>query len=551
MALHPLFTALERTNLRAPTSRDLDQLFEGVAEDGVTPVERQILKNIEANYGDGWDRGTRREFERRLGALPPGPQGVRTSARGPDAEDLSSRMKTVWMSGLDSPEQVSYVSDMARLGAELGFNLVLQLPAWQPLAGVAQGLMRSTGLPLRELDEVVDVVPSETYASVWGEDNKILSNGDDRARPVKVLVAPDISEASLVKAEAFTADEGYHRFLPGFQGAVDARREPEVAIEAARGVNREVKVTDTYIEGGNLLPGVTPDGEPYAMIGRDSVVVSAFHLDEIGAFSRREVSSKRTEMERDGRITRAAIADAQAKLSQAEQSVSGWWGAPRVSASQASDFLAKLELTRERLAADVDLPRDRLVEVTQPEFHIDMHMRPLAPGEVLVNDPQACIDLIDEALGDPNLQAWQARELRSMRDNAQADLRTMGGVYRRIQSELIDAGLIPIATPGVFRSYNRQANFMNAVPGTTQDGTQYFLTNASSIEPLERAFERFVKRLGVDEVRFVGADGGGARSLSASEISLEYSGGLDCREVNHAGTRKPTDDLQRALRGYA
>lgn len=92
---------------------------------------------------------------------------------------------------------------------------------------------------------------------------------------------------------------------------------------------------------------------------------------------------------------------------------------------------------------------------------------------------------------------------------------------------------------------------MNAVPGTTEDGKQYFLTNASSIKPLERAFARFVEGLGVDEVRFVGAYGGGARALSASETSLELSGGLDCREVNHAGRREPANDLQRALYGIA
>ncbi len=551
MTLHPLVDALQSTNLQNPSAQALDRLFKGAASDGCTPTERRILQDVKSRYENGWDRQTRADFDRRLGRMPDGPRGVRANGRGPDAEDLSSRMKTVWMAGLDSMEQAAYVVDMTKLGAELGFNLVLQLPAWQPLAGIAQGLARVTGMPLAELDKVVDVVPTDDYASVWGEDNKILSNGDDRARPVKVLVPPDISDASLNKAEAFTKTEGYHRYHQGFQGAVDQRQEPDAAVDVARGLDRDVQTTKTYIEGGNLLPGITPDGKAYAMVGRDSVIISAFHLDERGAFSGRQVAQKRVQMQRDGTLSHALVQDTANKLAEAEQAVAGWWAAPRIDYDQAADFAAKIELAAEQLAADVDLPAERLVVVTQPEFHIDMHMRPLAPGEVMVQHPQAAIDLIDTALEDPRIERWQSNELMDMRRRAQSDLRTMGPVYDKIMAELQDAGLIAIRAPGVFQSYNRQANFLNAVPGTTEGGANYFLTNASSIKPLERAFEGFVKNLGVDEVRFVGSYGGGARSLAASETSLELSGGLDCREVNHAGTRRPTNDLQRAVRGMA
>lgn len=549
MALHPLMAALKRVDLRAPGDEDLNRLFEGAASDGATPAERQILEGIRQRYQNGWDLATRTDFERRLGGLPPGPRGVRTNATGPDAEDLSSRMKTVWMAGYDSAEQASYVADMARLGAELGFNLMLQVPRWAPLAGVAAGLVRSTGLPVEALDQVVDLVPTDTYPSVWGEDNKILTNGDDRDRPVKVLVPPDISDRSLYKAEVFTQDEGYHRYYEGFQGAVDARNEPDAAVDAADGVGRRVERTATYIEGGNLLPGTTPDGGTYALVGRDTVIISAFHLEEIGAFAPDEVRRKRIAMERDGTLTEDLVVETGAKLQAAEDAAAGWWGAPEVDFDQAADFAAKIELTKEQLAKDIDLPADRLVVVTQPEFHIDMHMRPLAPGEVLVQHPAACIELIDEALRDPDLRRWEEVELQDMRRNAQRDLELMGPVYDRIIGELEAAGLIAVEAPGVFHSYNRQANFMNAIPGTTADGEQYFLTNASSIRPLERAFARFVEGLGVDRVEFLGADGGGRDSLSASEVSLEYSGGLDCREVNHAGTRRPRADLANLLRG--
>ncbi len=60
-----------------------------------------------------------------------------------------------------------------------------------------------------------------------------------------------------------------------------------------------------------------------------------------------------------------------------------------------------------------------------------------------------------------------------------------------------------------------------------------------------------MKDLGVDRVEFLGGAWGGRYQLSASESSLELSGGLDCREVNHAGVHTPKMELSAALAGVA
>jgi hypothetical protein len=81
--------------------------------------------------------------------------------------------------------------------------------------------------------------------------------------------------------------------------------------------------------------------------------------------------------------------------------------------------------------------------------------------------------------------------------------------------------------------FTRHVNFMNAIPGTT-DGTnqQYYMTNYTSIAPLRKAYEAYLKNKGVESVRWIGDDGGGQSTRSASEESLLLFGGLDCRE-NH------------------
>lgn len=517
---------------------------------GTTPAERQRMAEVERRYASGWSGAARTAWDRGVSGLVRGPTMRARPSRGPAAEDLSSRTKTVWMPGLADPIQGVYVASMARLGAELGFHLVASAPPSVPMASIASYLTRATGLPVERLDQVVDIVREGEYASVWGEDRHILTNST-ATNPVKVLVPPRISESTFARAMAFTSDEGYHRYRDGFQGAVSDRREDVDAMTTARQLGREVVRTRSYLEGGNLLAGTTSDSRSFALIGRDSLVVSAFHLDAQGAFSSRAVSAKLSEMERSGRITQRDIDATAEKLALAERATS-WWAPTSVNSShyrEAGPFLAKLELTKEIIANDVDLPLDRVVFVTQPEFHIDMHLRPLAPGEILVQHPTVCVQLIDEALRDPRLQSWEAQELYAMRDNAVQEARVLGHVYDQIVQEIEDAGLLAIPTPGVFMGY-RHANFMNAVPGTTPNDQTYFLTNASSIKPLERAFERFVKSLGVDRVEFLGGEGGGPRTLSASEESLDLAGGLDCREVDHQGERRPTNDLTAALRGW-
>ncbi len=542
--------ALRATDLRNPSPAAIDRILRAADQGGATPAERQRIAEVERRYASGWSGAARGAWDRGVANLSRGPTMRARPSRGPAAEDLSSRMKTVWMPGLADPVQGVYVASMARLGAELGFHLVASAPPSVPMANIARYLTNATGLPVERLDQVVDIVREDEFSSVWGEDRHILTNAT-ATRPVKVLVPPRVSDDTFTKAIAFTSDEGYHPYRDGFQGAVSDRREDVDARATARQLGREVINTRSYIEGGNLLGGTTSDGEAFALIGRDSLVLSAFHLDAQGAFSSRAVDAKVREMERSGRLTQRDVEVTAQKLALADRATS-WWAPTSVNAShyrEAAPFLAKLELTKDIIANDIDLPVDRVAFVTQPEFHIDMHMRPLAPGEILVQHPAACMQLIEEALADPRLQSWESNELRAMYQTAAEEQRVMGHVYDQIIREVEDAGLLAIPAPGVFSGY-RLANFMNAVPGTTQNDQTYFLTNASSIKPLERAFERFVKALGVDRVEFLGGEGGGPRSYSASEESLELAGGLDCREVDHQGDRRPTNDLAAALRGW-
>jgi hypothetical protein len=220
-----------------------------------------------------------------------------------------------------------------------------------------------------------------------------------------------------------------------------------------------------------------------------------------------------------------------------------------------------------------------------------MHMRPLAPGQIMINDFKANIALIDEALKKATPGSWEEKQLKSMRDHTAKMEKVLGPVMDEIERQSKAGGLEVVRAPGVIegefdalkveatsplgirlglaadrefsrtdlrdaifatypapgppkatrdninRSLNeeftRHVNFMNAIPGT-KDGSneQFYMTNYTSIKPLRDAYESYLKSKGIEEVHWIGDDGGGRMDRSSAEQSLTLSGGLDCRE-NH------------------
>ena len=538
-AIHPLVRELRRTKLADPNIARVAKIFDAAKEAGITPAEARLLGDVFADKTADWDAGVRRSWGGRLSRLRTDLKPlVPAKADAAASEDLASRVEVVLTQGFKNPVQRIYVADMIRLAEKYDFKVVLQVSPRAPVGRILDNLRRRTGLSTNKLNRRLDIVRADWGFSDWSEDNKFVTNADDVSRRVRVMVPPQLDDGPFADAAAFTELEGYHPLDPdSFQGAVADREEEITAEKLARRLGRPWRITHGYIEGGNILPATSSDGKPYALVGRDTLIISAYHLDSQGAFTKSAVSAQMRRMRSAGALSPEAVEQTAETLLNVEQyhsSRAPQKVTPRLRA-EAEEFLAKLELTKKLLAKDLGIPASRVVYVTQPDFHIDMHMRPLGPGEVMVNHPRECIKLIDEALRDPKIKSWQRKELGQMRERAEIELEERGPVYDRILGELEAAGLIAITAPGVFQSDMRQANFMNAVPGTSHAGKHFFFTTGSSITSLQAAFGRFVKRLGVDRVEFVANEGGNSNNLSAGEQSLEEYGALDCREVHHGG----------------
>lgn len=557
-----------------------------------TDLRAQLAKRVNA-LSAAADGGKGMAMGRALNSL--GLYLPALSGTTPGAEDASGRLRQVVMGEYSSVDQQGYVRDMIATARKEGFQITLQVRADEDLAALRQQIFDDLATTLNpplskpaDLDKLVKLLPSELGGSTWAEDNKWIS-GDGT-----VVTLPD-ADKSLAKLARFVSfdtgarpgevgSEGHHTagqdsfdpddLVPFFstQGAVSGnadsygyradvvndvnRDEYRNAKALAAALGRPVRTVRFYNEGGNMLSGTMPNGEPYAVIGRDGLIVSAFQLEATSAADPNQVPEFAPAKEQAA-IAALGLDKPFQSLSLEQQSLiehtfkrlqaAGEKFTTMASArSRAVQFLAHLELSKDVFAQDLGIDKQRLVFVAQPEFHIDMHLRPLAPGQVMINDFDANDKLLAAALAKAAPASWEFRELEGMRQHNARLKEVMAPVMDQIASELKAGGLEVVRAPGVMQGlmHNpalsipsdaqvRHVNFMNAIPATKLGSNQQmYITNYTSLAPLREAYADYLRtERGIDSLHWIGI-GGGETNKSPSELSLDLEGGLDCRE-NH------------------
>ncbi|WP_176487758.1 hypothetical protein [Candidatus Regiella insecticola] len=282
--------------------------------------------------------------------------------------------------------------------------------------------------------------------------------------------------------------------------------------------------TLSVIDGGNMLTGHRANGKPYVLIGRDALLQTT--LVNKHNYSDALINEKLKTFHPDS----AAINRMVIMLKAGDfmsQSLIG-----EEANHQAIRFLAMNEISKDIIADELNVPHEDLVIISQPGFHIDMYLRPLANGRVLVQDDAETQKLVQSVLDDNKGD----RSVRIAKDALQATLSDIAKsrqerekVTALINKQLEDAGLQVIKAPGVFKvGDHRPVNYMNGIMGTSPTGEMFYLNNASSIEPLNQAFSAWIqeKQPGLN-VHFVGLKEG------LTEDLLKGNGGFDCITLHH------------------
>ncbi len=272
------------------------------------------------------------------------------------------------------------------------------------------------------------------------------------------------------------------RFRPKWRQA-EKDSQSQAASDLAKTLGLPLKKLRSVIEGGNLFLGRDNQGNPYALLGED-----ALHDTE---------KVLRHEGEPENGIQEKAF---------------------------------------KMLAEDLNVAPSNLHIIPQPNFHLDVALRPLNYPVVLLHDPELSQSLLHEAMR----QSSNPQEIRSL-SRVQAILdegfsKRKYATVDEVEKSLQDKGFQVIRVPGVLpgegaRYGNPQpTNLLNAIVHQRPNGELAYLTNESQFPTLNRLFEAELKKKvpQVKTVYFVAGRRYGSDGSNYLGDTLQRGGGLHC-----------------------
>lgn len=380
-------------------------------------------------------------------------------------EDLSRRARVFHMS-VGNFTDAGFAELAARVGQLEGFSVVARVAADGPWAERLSHIpgLAVTKLPTREYiwtEDITEIGLDGTFGMTARMGNRGLLRRaifvDRLRRFYPELTTTDLGEINaLPEVQDRPPGElpahvmrGHPDILFDIQGLVerDAGQEVGAATAVARGA--ELREAMTYLEGGNVLIGTLPTGEPYALVGRDSAAVARALLEH---HFKRPVSE--------------------------------------------TEVIATM-------AKDLGVEPGRLFLVEQPGvFHLDLAVMLLAPGSVVLNDAFEAFRLQTVWLRDDHEASRPRREAAASEEQHRRDQElwrqagdhldeTIQKLWKyteraaryeaRALADLEAADLKVLRMAGRFLHPARPAdrdimNFLNGEPGTSPQGRTYFVT---------------------------------------------------------------------------
>lgn len=177
--------------------------------------------------------------------------------------------------------------------------------------------------------------------------------------------------------------------------------------------------------------------------------------------------------------------------------------------------------TKHKISEQLNIHLKNIFTIPQPDFHLDMAIRPLNYPYVLVGDPELSLDLLKQS---SNMSPRKIKKVSESMDMRLAKNRENN--YCNVETtinNLEQNGFVPIRVPGL--GGKSELNYMNAIVHQDDDGKLVYITNKSTSHlELEQIFKQYLKDHvpQVKEVVFIEADDYLSRSLKT------LRGGLHC-----------------------
>lgn len=263
------------------------------------------------------------------------------------------------------------------------------------------------------------------------------------------------------------------------QGGVDGGKYQKVSVGQGILQGEHTKTSIGYVEYGNMASGLRQDGTPYVLVGKDSV----------------EITRRMLEKDRGREVT--------------------------------TDEAMLV------LAADHGVKPNQIFGIEQPgEFHVDMRMMPVGPGEFALQDSRKAAEVncqwIDEELA---AAGGGSEDEKARVEEQKTKLREWGEkmtAYEDLTAKDLEAAGMEVhrvagAFPNLSHEDRDEANFFNARHGTNDQGERYSILMGST----PKAEEYFARLLfqeikaPIDRIYYLDA--------GETQNTLELQGGLKCR----------------------
>ncbi len=256
-----------------------------------------------------------------------------------------------------------------------------------------------------------------------------------------------------------------------------------VPSEFANLAQKDIQPTNTVFEGGNMFIGKKDNGEEYILVGVETLMTS-------GMF---ECLKEENVKAIDGDLLKEFM-----DYGMVTTEEDG--GGDIVNFKTFEENPDYSEKAKEIMAEEFGVKKENIFVIKQPNFHLDMNIRPIGYPYILVNDPEIAIKNLGKIRGAKDvLESTKKQE--EQREKEYCDIETT-------IKELESYGFKPIRIAGNYGA--REVNFMNAIVNKHEDGSITYITNSSNCDEkaynkLEKIFEKELKKKGpkVKKVHFV------------------------------------------------
>ncbi len=349
---------------------------------------------------------------------------------------------------------------------------------------------------LREmLPEAPEIVLDSTVG--WGRDCRVCLPSGEHLIP-EYIPEHDLPET---RARCMLSEEDEHFHHQSLIGRGFSLEYRSAAIAHAQDQGVKVKLARSCIEGGNCRIFRATDGKHRALVGRNSILLTAIALEKQGEFNSQNfrefakdyaariktpsldsmrIARNLRLFEEDKRNCEPGLPDSPqpgsrtlTKGGSIAELVKYW--------DDALEFEARIEIAKRAIANDLGIPLEHIAFLAQGQFHIDLECFNGSGDAVFVHSEQESINLLLSLRR--TVRGKDAELLDKYIETARARLPLSEKLLAANKQAIEAIGCKAVPTAGNFETEGSRVNFMNSVL-VMEGEEQVLMTNGVENRPL-------------------------------------------------------------------